>query len=86
MQPSPSLEMVGLSTLAVSATPMLTGRTPVQPDTLFRIASVSKPITAAAILKLADDGRLGLDDRVLSLLPTVPPLAAPGVATHVYRM
>jgi hypothetical protein len=29
-------------------------KTPVQPDSLFRIASVSKPITAVAILKLAD--------------------------------
>ena len=40
---------------------------PVQPDTLFRIASISKPITAAAILKLVDDGRLELDDRVFAI-------------------
>lgn len=33
----------------------------VRPDTLFRIASMSKAFTALAILKLRDDGRLRLD-------------------------
>ena len=31
----------------------------------FRIASVSKPITSVAIFRLIEEGRLGLDDRVL---------------------
>src|SRR5688572_13667361 len=39
-------------------------KTPVQPDALFRIASVSKPITAIAIMKLVEEGKLTLDDRV----------------------
>ena len=39
---------------------------PVQPGSLFRIASLSKPITAAAVLKLVEDGRLELDDRVFA--------------------
>ncbi len=30
----------------------------VQPNSLFRIASVSKPITALAVLKLVEDGNL----------------------------
>ncbi|MFN3669865.1 MAG: serine hydrolase domain-containing protein [Brevundimonas sp.] len=34
----------------------------VTPDTLFRIASMSKAFTALAILKLRDEGRLSLDD------------------------
>ena len=34
---------------------------PVQPDSLFRIASLSKPITAAAVLRLVQDGGLSLD-------------------------
>ncbi len=38
--------------------------TPVTPDHLFRIASVSKPLTATAIFSLIDQGHLGLDDRV----------------------
>jgi CubicO group peptidase (beta-lactamase class C family) len=33
-------------------------------NSLFRIASVSKPITAAAIMKLVEDGRLQLDAKV----------------------
>ena len=36
----------------------------VRPDHLFRIGSVSKLITAMAVLKLVDDGKLGLDDYV----------------------
>src|SRR6187455_1831302 len=36
-------------------------RQPVVPDTLFRIASMSKAFTALAILKLRDDGKIELD-------------------------
>lgn len=43
-------------------------RTPVEPDTLFRAASLSKPITAIVVLKLVELGRFGLDDRILPLL------------------
>jgi CubicO group peptidase (beta-lactamase class C family) len=39
---------------------------PVRPVSLFRIASVSKPFTAAAVLKLVERNKLGLDDPVLS--------------------
>jgi len=39
--------------------------TPVDPDrTLFRIGSVSKALTALALTRLVDDGRVGLDDDV----------------------
>ncbi|MBP2708662.1 beta-lactamase family protein [Microbispora sp. RL4-1S] len=37
--------------------------------TVFSIGSVTKAVTAAAILRLADEGRLSLDDRVGTLLP-----------------
>ena len=40
----------------------------VQPDSLFRIASISKPITAVAILKLMEDGLLDLDERAFEVL------------------
>ena len=43
---------------------------PVRPDSLFRIASLSKPITALAVLKLVEDGRLELDARVFRDLLT----------------
>lgn len=35
---------------------------PVQPESLFRIASISKPITAVTTLKLMEEGKLNLDD------------------------
>lgn len=47
-----------------------TGReAPVDADTLFHIGSVSKAFTAAALAVLADEGKLGFDDRVIDHLP-----------------
>lgn len=46
--------------------------TPVQPHALFRIASISKPITAAAIFRLIEMGMLKLDDPVFDLLKLAP--------------
>lgn len=43
-------------------------QTPVRPEHLFRIASVSKPITAVAVLRLVDEGKLSLDERVFDRL------------------
>lgn len=43
-------------------------KTPVEADSLFRIASLSKPITAVAILKLAQEGRLDLEAKAFTLL------------------
>ena len=51
-------------------------KTTVQPDALFRIASVSKPITAVAIMTLVEDGKLQLDDRVAPFIAHLTP--APG--------
>ena len=48
---------------------------PVQPESLFRIASISKPFTAVATLQLVEKGRLGLNDSVFGLLPHKPHLA-----------
>jgi len=45
------------------------------PDALFRIASLSKPITAVAVLKLVESGRLGLDTPAFSLLGDLAPPA-----------
>lgn len=45
----------------------------VQPTSLFRVASVTKPVTAAAIVKLVQDGRLTLDTKVASVLDLTPP-------------
>ena len=48
---------------------MAVGGPPMRRDTLFRIASITKPMTAAVVLSLADDGLLGLDEPVDRLLP-----------------
>jgi CubicO group peptidase (beta-lactamase class C family) len=45
------------------------GTAPMARDSLFRIASITKPITAAAVLTLVEDGRIGLDDPVEEWLP-----------------
>lgn len=42
------------------------------PRTNYRLASVSKQFTAAAVLLLAQDGKLGLDDPVKRWLPSLP--------------
>ncbi len=52
--------------------------TPVSSASIFRIASLSKPITAVAILRLAEQGKLGLDDKVFSLLGLQPKIGASG--------
>ncbi len=45
------------------------GTAPMARDSIFRIASVSKPVTAAAVLALVEDGRLALDAPVEEWLP-----------------
>lgn len=44
----------------------------VQPGSLFRVASVSKPFTAVAILQLVEQGKLKLDDKIFALLGKTP--------------
>jgi N-acyl-D-amino-acid deacylase len=48
---------------------------PVQPDTLFRVASVSKPVTSVAILLLWEEGQLALDDPAFAYLSDLEPPA-----------
>jgi CubicO group peptidase (beta-lactamase class C family) len=44
--------------------------TPVGDDTIFRIYSMSKPITAVALMMLVEEGKLGLDDDVHVHIPS----------------
>jgi CubicO group peptidase (beta-lactamase class C family) len=44
-------------------------RLPMQRDTMFRIASMTKPVTVAAAMSLIDEGRLALTDPVTKWLP-----------------
>lgn len=47
-------------------------KTPARPDSLFRIASVSKPITGVAVMKLVEQGKLDLDAKAFPLLNLQP--------------
>jgi CubicO group peptidase (beta-lactamase class C family) len=49
---------------------------PITLDTIFEVGSVSKQFTAAAVLLLARDGKLSLDDKVRKYIPEMPDVAA----------
>jgi len=56
-----SLEAVGFADIAAGK--------PMPTDALFWIASMSKPMTAAALMMLVDEGKVSLDDPVEKYLP-----------------
>ena len=45
---------------------------PIKPDTVFRLASITKQFTATAIMLLEQEGRLRLDDPITTYLPDYP--------------
>jgi len=45
---------------------------PVEPDMIFRLGSVTKQFTAVAILMLAEEGKLSLQDEITKFLPNYP--------------
>ena len=55
----------------------LESKRPVTPDTLFRIASMTKAFTALTLLKLRDDGKLRLDDLAENYIPEMKNWAYP---------
>jgi len=57
---------VSVDTLGVTA---VGGQTPMARDTIFRIASMTKAVTAVAVLMLVEDGKLSLDAPVDRWLP-----------------
>jgi CubicO group peptidase (beta-lactamase class C family) len=52
------------------------GTSPMARDSIFRVASITKPITAAAVMMLVEDRRIALEDPVRQWLPE---LASPAV-------
>jgi CubicO group peptidase (beta-lactamase class C family) len=56
-----SLEAVGFADIAA--------RKPMAPDALFWIASQTKPMTVTALMMLADEGKVNVDDAVEKYLP-----------------
>ena len=67
-------ELVWVKTAGVRE---LKDRAPVTPDTVFRIASMTKSFTALSILKLRDEGKLSLDDPVARYVPALAGLLYP---------
>lgn len=63
------LESTGLADIA--------SKRPMTPDTLFWIASMTKPITGTAILMLQDEGKLKVTDPVAKFLPEFANLKTP---------
>jgi D-alanyl-D-alanine carboxypeptidase len=47
----------------------IVSRTPMLPDSQFRVASMSKMFTAVAVMQLQERGKLRLDDKVVTYLP-----------------
>ncbi|HEX7267683.1 MAG TPA: serine hydrolase domain-containing protein [Streptosporangiaceae bacterium] len=62
--------------VAVAGSADVDGTAPMARDSIFRVASITKPITAAAVMMLVEDGRIALQDPVREWLPE---LASPAV-------
>ncbi len=61
------------------------GRDPITPSTLFEIASITKPFTAVAVMRLVQEGQLGLDDPISKHLPGVPEDCAAITIRHLLQ-
>jgi len=55
----------------------------ITPDTIFEAGSVSKQFTAAAVLLLAREGKLSLDDPVKTYIPELPEYGQPLLIRHM---
>ncbi len=70
-------ESAGLASLELAV--------PIGPETCFRIASVSKQFTCAAILLLAREGKLNVADDIRAHLPELPDFGATVTLAHCMR-
>lgn len=56
----------------------LAAKQPMQTDSLFWIASMTKPVTATAVMMMQEEGKLSIDDPVAKYLPELAGLKTPG--------
>lgn len=61
-------------------------RQPVTADSVFRVGSVSKAITSVTVLKLAQEGKLHLDDNVFDILSDLKPLNNHKINPQIYQI
>ena len=59
---------------------------PVQPNSLFRLASISKSITAIAVMRTVEQGCLSLDDKILPWLGELVPAEIPDARWRDIRL
>lgn len=60
---------------------------PATAETVYRIGSITKQFTAAAILQLCDEGKLALDDSVTKYLPELSaPLSGQGHQVNLHHL
>ena len=62
----------------------LDARSPIAPETLFQVGSISKLMTAAVLHQFAAEGRIRLTDRVSELLPAFPSPPATQSRSSIY--
>jgi D-alanyl-D-alanine carboxypeptidase len=62
----------GRTWLGVSGDRRLAPARPVDQDTVFSIASITKTFVTAVVMQLVAEGRIGLDDRLSTYLPDYP--------------
>jgi D-alanyl-D-alanine carboxypeptidase len=77
------LHIPGLSVAVVSDSKVVLARgyglanvelsVPATPESVYKIGSITKPFTAAAIMMFAEEGKIGLDDAILQHLHDLPP-------------
>jgi CubicO group peptidase (beta-lactamase class C family) len=71
-----ALDTIGLADIAK--------KKPMEPDTLFWVASMTKPFTAVSILMLQDEGKLKVSDPVEKFIPEFAALRTPsGQPAHI---
>jgi CubicO group peptidase (beta-lactamase class C family) len=76
-------QLVHLKTFGVQD---VTSQAPVTPNTVFRIASMTKSFTALAVLKLRDEGKLSLEDPVSRWIPEFARMPLPTVDSPPIRV
>lgn len=69
-------EFGGIVTVAVAGEPVYSHSCggPFAPNARFKIFSISKLLTALAVMKLVEEGRMSLDAPVVTYVPDLPPL------------
>lgn len=64
----------------------LASHEPMTPDSVFRVGSVSKAITAVTIFKLIQEGKLSLDSKVYAILNDLHPLVNARINPRIYTI